>query len=220
MRITLFGTSKMVEADVDQFLNKLSQAGILFEQTIKYYFAEGADESFEDKVNRLREIEKSANELARKIGRELYTHMLIPDLRADVLSLIQELDYLVDHYAKIATLFDIERPYHTSAPKGSNKLYNELVETCVKCIEATVHSARAFFKDITAVEDNTHKVSFYESEVDEIAVRLKRSLFGTSDLPLEQKLQYRYFVDVLDELADDAESVSEWISIYTIKRSL
>ncbi|MCP4410280.1 MAG: DUF47 family protein, partial [Gammaproteobacteria bacterium] len=97
MRITLFGTSKMVEADVDQFLNKLSEAGILFEQAIKYYFSQGADESFEAKVSRLREIEKSANELARKIGRELYTHMLIPDLRADVLSLIQELDYLVDH---------------------------------------------------------------------------------------------------------------------------
>lgn len=220
MRITLFGTSKMVEADVDQFLDKLSDTGILFEQTIKYYFAHGADDSFEAKVTRLIETEKSANELARKIGRELYTHMLIPDLRADVLSLIQDLDYIADHYAKIATQFDIERPYHTSAPKGSNKIYNELVETCVKCVEATVHSARAFFKDISAVEDHTHKVSFYESEVDEIAVRLKRSIFGAPDLPLEQKLQYRYFVDVLDELADDAEDVSEWISIYAIKRSL
>ena len=50
-------------------------------------------------------------------------------------------------------------------------------------------------------------------------MRLKRAIFD-SDLALEQKLHFRYFVDALDELADDAEDAAEWIAIYTIKRSL
>ena len=164
-------------------------------------------------------MEKSANGTASRIGRSLYTEMLIPDLRADVLSLIQDLDYLIDSYARNAAAFQIEKPDISFAPEGAGELYRGLLANTVKCVEATVQAARAFFKNIGAVEDHVHKISFFENEVDDLAVRLKRVIFET-DLPLERKLHFRDFVDALDELADDAEDAGEWIAIYTIKRSL
>lgn len=219
MRISLFGKSRAIETDIDEFLNKLSEAGILFEQLVKRFMESGVDEGFKEKVKHLNKMEKSANDLTSGIGRSLYTEMLIPDLRADVLSLIQNLDYLLDVYAKIATSFEIEQPDHSRASESAHRLYRELTENAVKSVEMTVISARAFFRDIGEVNDNVHKVGFYEAEVDSIAVQLKRQLFAQG-IPLDLKMHYRYFIDALDQLADDAKDASEWIAIYAIKRTL
>ena len=219
MRISLFGKSKSIEADLDEFLNQVSESGLLFEQLVKHYMRTGASEDFKEEVARLDGMVTSTNRLSRHIGRSLYTEMLIPDLRADVLSLIQDVNYLVDVYASIASDFDIEQPEHSDVSADGHRLYGELVENTVKCVEMTVVSARAFLRDIGAVDDHVHKVSYYEAEVDALAVKLKRHIFA-ENFPLDLKMQYRYFIDNLDQLADDAKDASEWIAIYTIKRSL
>ena len=86
-------------------------------------------------------------------------------------------------------------------------------------LSSAVAATRAFFKDLSAVDAHVHKIKFYESEVDELASRLKKDVFRT-DLPLDRKMQLRYFVNMFDDLADAAEDVGDWIAIYTIKRSL
>jgi uncharacterized protein Yka (UPF0111/DUF47 family) len=144
--------------------------------------------------------------------------MLIPDSRSDVLSLIQDLDYLLDLYERISSALDIERPEVSGLSDKLRALFAELVDNTIKCVEATVASARAFFKDIATVEDNVHKIGFYEAEVDEIAKRIKKEIFD-ADIPLDRKMHLRYFVDILDDLSDEAEETGEWLSIYTIKRS-
>ena len=80
-------------------------------------------------------------------------------------------------------------------------------------------ASRSFFRDIHAVRDHMHKVNFYESEADKIAIYLKREIFS-SDFPLDRKMQLRHFVDLVDNIADEAEDATDWLAIYTIKRSL
>ena len=41
-----------------------------------------------------------------------------------------------------------------------------------------------------------------------------------SDLSLDQKLQARYFIDRIDEIANLAEDTVDKIFIYTLKRSI
>ena len=219
MQITLFGKSAAIEADIDEFLNNISESGLLFDQAIKHYIRNGANEDFKEEVERLDHMATATSSLAKRIGRALYTEMLIPDLRADVLSLIQDLNYLDDVYSSIASDFDIEQPQHEGVSSEGHRLYGELIENTVKCVEAAVVSARAFMRETGAVSDHVHKVGFYEAEVDALAIKLKRHIFN-AELPLDLKMQYRYFIDNLDELADDAKDASEWIAIYAIKRSL
>jgi uncharacterized protein len=219
MQISLFGKSHSIEADIDNFLNKISEAGILFEQLIKHYIRSGANDNFKEEVARMDDLENATDELSKRIGRALYTEMLIPDLRADVLSLMQDLNYLVGVYANIANSFDIEQPDHSRTTNDARRMYGELLDNAVQAVEMTVVSARAFFRDINAVEDHVHKVGYYENEADIIATKLKRLVFS-QEIPLELKMQFRYFIDALEELADDANDASEWISIYAIKRSL
>ena len=219
MQLTLFGKARSIESQVDEFLNILTEAGLVFEQIIDRYLTHGVDESFEQKRQRMRETEQNGNKLARLVGKLLYTDMLIPDLRSDVLSLLQDLSYVLDRYDEIVSSIDVERPDLSSIEEGAKGEFKEVCSLAVKSVESAVAATRAFFKDMGAVDAHVHKIGFYQSEVDELATRLKKELFAT-DMPLDRKMQLRYFVDMIEDLGDDAVNVGDWIAIYTIKRSL
>jgi len=87
-------------------------------------------------------------------------------------------------------------------------------------VEADVRSCRAFFKDIHAVNDHIHKVSFWEKESDKVSTRLQRAIFRRSDLDLSHKMHLRFFAKQVDRIADEAEDVADRLNIYVIKRML
>ncbi|MBF0127742.1 MAG: DUF47 family protein [Magnetococcales bacterium] len=99
-----------------------------------------------------------------------------------------------------------------------NKDIKSLCEQVALCVESCVMASRAFFRDINAVRDHTHKVMLYEKEADKISISLKTVLFK-SDLPLDQKSHLRNFIDKIDQLANEAEDVCDYLTIYTIKRA-
>ena len=153
---------------------------------------------------------------AGEIEGHLYTDMLIPDSRGDVLSLLEDINYLLGLAEDVFLAITVEaRRSMTSSRRTSNCF----TTAAVKAVDSAVLASRAFFRNITAVRDHLGKVSFHEEEADQIAVRLKRKIF-TSDQDLQRKLHKRYFVDKLDRLADEAEDVGDWLAIYSIKRSL
>ena len=64
-----------------------------------------------------------------------------------------------------------------------------------------------------------YKVNFYENESDKQFYYLARKIFD-SDLPLDQKMHLRYFVEKIDRICDQAEDIADEIQIYAIKRSI
>jgi uncharacterized protein Yka (UPF0111/DUF47 family) len=113
--------------------------------------------------------------------------------------------------------FEIEYP---AIPIVMHNDFKELVSCVVDSVEAMVRSARAFFKDIAAVSDHMHKVSYWEKQSDKVSTRLQRNIFRNKELELSHKLQLRDFVIHIDQIADQAEDVADQLSIYVIKRSL
>ena len=85
-------------------------------------------------------------------------------------------------------------------------------------VETLVMAARAYLRDINAVRDHIHKVMMYESEADKLTLSLKTHIFR-GDLALDQKAHLRHFVDKVEQIADEAEDVADWLAIYTIKRA-
>ena len=93
----------------------------------------------------------------------------------------------------------------------------QLAEQVALAVESLVMAARSFLRDLNALRDHNHKVMLYENEADQLALSLKARIFK-SDLPLERKAHLRNFVDKVDQLADEAEDVADWLAIYAIKR--
>ena len=217
--VALFGKTKAMEGEIDEFFDTVSQGGILFEETLRHFMARGADEVFEQRQKQISDIESGGDRLVRNVVRGLYTEMLIPESRADVLSLLQDMDHILGEFERVCFAVDVERPEVGDISEELISAFQELITTVVLTVEDLIRACRAFFRDLNAVRDHLHKVHFLEGEADRLAMHLKRELFR-SEFSLDRKMHLRHFVDLVDGIADQAEDVADWLAIYTIKRRL
>lgn len=216
MEFRILKRSLGIERKIDDFLNQVSEAGLLFKQAMDLYLKGRLDE-FERMISSVKEKEHKADALRRSLEEELYLRTLIPESRGDVLELLETTDSLLDRFKGTLEQFDIERP---EIRKEFHEGFRDLTESAFEAVEAIVRSSRAFFKDINQVADHMHKVSHWETESDKIAMNLRRSIFNTEDLRLSRKMQLRDFVRHIDKISDRAEDVADRLGIYVIKRSL
>lgn len=213
---SLFGRTRALENQIDEFLDKVSEAGLVFSRAVRVYLEEGACAEFDAFMTQESAIEGREDTLRRSIEVELYARTLIPDLRGDVLRLLEDTDSLVNAFEGHLFRISIQQP---DIPKEFHKGFIDLTETVVTCVDSVVLAARSFFRDIESVRDHASKTMFFESEADKISTKLQRGIFA-ADLPLERKIHLRYFVERIDDVANKAEDVADSLQIYTIKRKI
>ena len=213
---SLFGQTKQLEREIDQFVDILSEVGLVFKSIVSLYLNNGNADKFDEMVKQVSGMESKADKITKEVERTLYEETLIPDARSDVLRLLEHMDELIGMYQSNCYHFSIQKP---DFPKDFHKDLLNLSETVVNCVESLCLTVRSFFRDIKSVRDNAHKVTFYEKESDIQFSSLARRIFN-SDLPLDQKMHLRYFVEKIDRICDHAEDIADEIQIYTIKRSV
>ena len=214
-RSSFFGSTRALEQELDEFLDAISQGALLFQKGVSAYVS-GQEAMFTEKVSQLDKLENRADDLKRTIQSELYTEMLVPESRGDILHLLRYLDELLDAMKGKLKLLEITR---ADIPVEYHDDFKQLVTEAVNCVEATVVAARSYFRDTQSVRDHVQKAAFYESEADAVEERLLRAVYG-SDLPLDRKMALREGIQFVGFLADAAEDCSDHLLIYAIKRSL
>ena len=214
--LSLFRRTRALEGEIEDFLDKLSESGLLFKRAVQIYLDQGCTEEFEDKLQAVNRLESEADKLRRSIETQLYAQTLIPESRGDVLGLLENLDSLLNLYEGALWGFSIEKP---DIPPEFRADFGVLCEQAVLAVESVVLASRAFFRNIEAVGDHMHKVMFYEKEADKVSTKLKRAIFGSA-LSLSHKSHLRSFVEHVDNLADRSEDVADRLAIYTIKRTV
>jgi len=213
---SIFGRAKKLESQIDQFLDMVTEAGLIYSNALTIYFDKGPCDDFEDYLQRILTLEQSADRLRRTIEAKLYEQTLIPELRGDVLGLLEHVDDIINIYEANLFRFSIQTP---KIPKIYHAGYMRLSDTAIQSVEALILAVRSFFRDIEAVRDHVTKVLFYESEADQISTRVQREIFS-STLGLARKRHLAYFVEHIDELANSAEDIADILSILTIKRKI
>ena len=214
MSIIHLKKSKFLETQIDEFLNTISQGSIIFRNGIREYL-DGEIPNFENMIGEISKLENRADELRHDIESQLYKHSLIPEIRGDVLGLLENMDTVINAEKKTLTQFSVEMP---DVPAEYDKDYLALADVCMSSAEALVTAARAFFHDFNMVSNYLHKVYFYEKEADKISDRLKRRIFA-SELDLSRKIHLRYFALHIETISDHAEDVADRLGISTIKRN-
>jgi len=205
-----------IEKQIDEFLNQISEAGLLFKSGVDIYLS-GKKDRFQRTIEEITTIEHRGDALRRSVEEQLYLKTLIPESRGDVLDLLESLDALLDRFKGALYRFDIEKI--EIDPKFHDD-FKELTANVVNATEAIVQSSRSFFKDISSVANHMHKVSFWETESDKISTMLQKRIFRQKEMRLSEKMQLRDFVRHVDKMADRAEDVADKLSIFVIKRSL
>ena len=207
--------TKLLIARIDEYLDAISEGMLVFQKGLVNYL-DNKMSDFEERMVQVDQYESNADKLRREIENQLYSHSLIPEMRGDVLGLLEHLDNIVDVAKETLTQFAIEVP---DIPMELVTDFNELGNSSVKAGEELINAVRAFFRELSRVKDHIHKVYFYEKETDRIASRLKMKIFRR-DMKLSRKMHLRDVAAHVAKISDEAENVADRLSIYTIKRSI
>jgi len=213
--MALFKSSKILESQIDDFLDQVAEGALVFKEGVRSYLA-GQHEEFENRLEAIGAHESRADKLSKEVEAHLYSNSLIPDHRGDVLGLLENTDNIIDTAKTSLYQFSVEKP---EIPAEFNPQYLKLAEACYHAVEAVIVSARAFFRDAEAVKDNLYKVHHFEKEADQLSDGLKRAIFAGS-LDLAHKIHLRYFALNVEKVSDKAEDVADRLAIYAIKRKI
>ena len=210
----LFRRTKELESQVDKFFDQLSEAAVIYRLAVRGYLRAGVSEEFNARLEHVCAKEREADSLRRQIEHALYTNLLIPDSRGDVLGLIETADEILSLFKSSLWAFEVETP---EIHKDLNAGYRRLTNMVVKSVDELAAGCRVFFRSPHLVSSYNAKVTLYEKEADKISYALKKQIFS-SELGLAEKIHLREFVDHIDAIADQAEDVADRLTIYAVKR--
>lgn len=212
--LNLFRKTRELEARIEEFLDVILHAALEFRQGIRYYL-EGDLEEFEARAQRVDQLEGKADGLRRQIENRIYSELLLPEARGDVLALLENSDDVLNVIADTIVEFSVEKPAFFEEIHAP---FLQLVDVTMSAVEEMVAAVRAYFRDLAAVPNHIAKIMFFEKESDRVGEKIKRHIFGKEDLDLCHKVHLRTFVGYLQHIADQAEDVGDRVSIYVIKR--
>lgn len=202
---------------IDDFLDKVDQGILIFKEGVGSYLA-GNQDSFLNNLKTLSHLETEADIIRRKVENILYTQSLMPQLRGDIMRLLEELDNIIDAAKKNLYQFDVEIPF---IPSELHQDMLKLTELAVSACESVMPAARAYFRDPASIKEKIHRVYLYEKEADKLADAIKRRVFHEMpSLKLSEKFHLRYFTLHIEHLSDAAEKAADLLSIMAIKRTL
>ena len=73
IKLPLFGRTKSLAGKIDEFLDQISQGGMVLEQGILSYLDQGYDDSSEERLERISSFETRGDTLRRAIQQTIYT---------------------------------------------------------------------------------------------------------------------------------------------------
>jgi len=211
-----FRTTRMVQSEIQEFLDAVSMAVLAYQEGMIAFLKGGWLEATEEKLQQISSYESQGDSLRTHIGLTLYTEMLLPDTASDVLSLLSDLDHLLDRMRGHFILLGIEKP---EFPADCSETINDFICHTCSAMEHTVAAARIYFRDPKAVHDQIHNIHYHQQEAEKMAIRLLKNIF-TGNYPLERKCHLRDHLLHIDRLAGQADETGDAIAIYAVKRSI
>lgn len=207
-----------LENNINKYLEVVSDSNLVFERDSKNYIRKNFEE-FEGSLDEIMKLENSADDFQKEIKYKLYKYMLIPEARGDVLTLLENIDNIVDHIKKLLVQLSIEKPI---IPDDLIDDFDELIEMVSKSVDQLIKCLRSYFTNITMVNEYVNKVHFFEHEADKIEERIKRKVFNNDNelKSFSKKVHLRYFVEKFAQISDRAETISEIASVAAIKRRI
>ncbi len=210
-----FQRTGLLVNEIDEYLDKVAETVMVLEQTVLHYVDNGPDDYLKQKLDQIGDLETRADELRRNIANVMFSEMLMPDTRGDVLTLLDELDTLIDDSVHTVAELLIERP---NLPELTHDAFRTMMGNTSKAAQCVVDAARAYFKEPKSVRNHIHKIGFHATEVTEVLLGTGIAVFD-ADLPLEHKRQLRAWLLSIRGIASHATDVGDQIEIFAVKRA-
>ena len=211
----IFKKTHELEQMILTFLLNIIQAGIFYDQAMQTYLDEGANDSFSDLVKKVSALEAENDAYRRKIENNLYQYMILPDMRSDILKLLEMCDKVINKYESNLLVVSVEKP----------KVFSSLKEDLIKiihwdleCVGSLVSGVRHFFLG-KEIKESTLQTYQFEHKVDECALKLKEMVFNEK-IELARQIQLKEFIYHIEKISDIAEDAVDILNIMAVKHAL
>jgi predicted phosphate transport protein (TIGR00153 family) len=207
-------TTKNLIIKIDEFFDDIDLGLLVFREGIKAYLDKDMV-AFKRHLQKVDQLENNADRLQREIENEMITHSILPQHRAEVSTLIDELDEIIDELKSSLNEINIELP---DIPSSLNKNFMSITITSVNAAEELIPAARAFFKAPYTVREKLLKVYYFESETDKLSFSTKKIIFQEmNELDLAHKAHLRYIIHHIENISDLAQKAADLLSGMAIK---
>lgn len=207
-------TTRNLIMKIDEFFDDIDLGLLVFREGVKAYLDNDMP-TFERHVQKAEALESNADKLQRSIENDMITQSILPQHRAEVSTLIDEMDEIIDTIKSSLNEFYIELP---EIPESLKKSLLSLTEASVSAGEELIPAARAYFKAPFTVREKLLKVYYFESETDRISKSTKKIIFQEmNELDLAQKAHLRYIIHHIENISDNAQKAADLLSTMAIK---
>jgi predicted phosphate transport protein (TIGR00153 family) len=207
-------TTKNLILMIDEFYDNIDLGLLVFREGVKAYLGKDM-ESFNRHIQKIELLESNADKLQRSIENEMIIHSILPLHQAEVSSLIDVLDEIIDTIKSSLNEFCIEMP---DIPDSLKTNFISITEASVSAGEELIPAARAYFKSPYTVREKLLKVYYFESETDKFVRSTIRIIFQEmKDLDLARKSHLRYIIHRIENISDNAQKAADLLSAMAIK---
>ncbi len=207
-------TTKNLIISIDEFFDNIDLGLLVFREGVKAYLDKDM-EAFGRHLQKVESLERNADKLQRSIENEMITHSILPQHRAEVTTLIDVLDEIIDSIKSTLNEFSIEMP---EIPASLNHNFISIMEASVCAGEELMPAARAYFKAPYTVREKLLKVYYFESETDKVSRNAQKIIFhDMKELDLAHKAHLRYIIHHIENISDTAQKAADLLSAMAIK---
>lgn len=213
--LNIFRRTYDLEKKITSFLLNIIQAGILYGQAMNSYTLSGVEGDFKSLLQKVSDLEAQNDAFRREIENNLYEYMILPDMRSDILRLLEMCDKVINKYESNLLVVSVEKPELLTGMRDS---LLKMIQADLECAGSLVSGVRMFFAgdDIKEFTQRTYEM---EHLVDSQSLRLKALVFQ-SDIELARKIQLKEFIYNIEKISDIAEDTADILNIMAVKHSL
>lgn len=210
----LFKKEQQLENLIFQYLENLTRTQEHFVQAMETCLDEGLCEQFGFLIDQTHKFESKADEIKEEVNVLMYSRALIPELREDIMNLLEHVDCIPRIFELILHLI---RSQKLKLPEFIKLDIKDLIRISVESCTLMIKQIDLMMKNQQGIRALLATIDHNESHCDHIERSLMAKVFD-SDLEKVDKLQMKELIIALGEISDQADRVSKRVNIMTLKR--
>lgn len=205
---------RKIESSLGQYREKVSTCLEIFEKSILQYIENPDKSILEKNCVDIHKAESLADDIRREIEVLMYSKALFPESRGDILALLESMDRVPNQAESTVHMISNQQ---ISIPKEYHAQIIEMINLCVRCVNAMLDASEKLFSDFTTASIMIGKIDELESEADHLEEAIIRQIFS-SKMDGFDKIMLRDTIKQLAAVTDRAENVGDRIRIIVAKR--
>ena len=210
----LFKKEHRLETLFFSYLENLAKTEEHFLEAINLCLKEGLCEDFSFLIEQTHKYESKADDIRDEINELMYSRALIPELREDIMSLLERVDEIPRTMEMILNMMHTQS---LNMPEFLALEAKDLIRISIESCHLLGRQIEVMFKKREGVRSLMATIDQYESHCDHIEQRMMIRLFK-SDLEPFLKLQLKELIIAMGEISDQTDRVSKRVNILTMKR--